>query len=1014
MSEKKLRAEIIAVGDEVLSGRIQDTNSTFLSVALQKLGFHVSHRQVIGDSEREIYNALKTAASRSDVIVFSGGLGPTKDDMTKEVVARSFDKRLVFDESVYEEIEAFFKSRGIEPKANNRKQALVPEGSIVLHNPNGTAPGIIIRKGYQAVVLLPGPPSELQPLFEDSAASYLREMTGLIQREVSLMVIGIPESELETRVQDLLYGDNPHCALYASEGTVEIHVEATGDTEEQVELLLSNKVEAFKELLGDAIYSEKREPISDAVVAKLLENKKTVAVAESCTGGMVSQQITAVSGSSACYEYGATTYADWAKNSFLDVDPSLLNKYTAVSSVVAVEMARGIRKKAKSDYGIGITGIAGPGKGNYLDKEVGEVYIAVCDKKRAVVKEFNFGDKRSRENIRVLSAKNAFDMLRRFMDTKLIEGGKEYSSKQIADINRNAEPKTKAGILAKKAVSTIVALGVLFSGCVFASHKVTAAGDRAVYLDMNASYMEDYETDPNTALENVLSKNEDAIGWLRGADGEISTPVVRDRLSGFYEDHDFFKDGNQYGCAYALEDTPLDGAAENVVITASKEGSGILFANLPNYLQQSYATRHRFFSFQSEENKGTYEVYSVFLIDSAEGIDGYIFTPYFRDEVAFRQFVISTKMRSIYSTDLPLSFSDSFLTLVCPMDEEWEGCKLVVISRKVQESETTILMALSMNGSALYPAAWYEKRGIECSVNISAESDKWLDWYQEGGKIGQNIHISEDEMMIQVEMNGNIMTNTPLEIISRIVTDQCTSANVKSPEAIKALATAAATELKYAYANGEKAPAVTGRAATDTIRELVKQVLSDTVVYDGEVCWTPVFFCSSGNTNDASEMVEGDYPYLVSVPSEYDSKDRNSGYYTQKEITTTVTRSRVEGLYNITLSDNPAEWIGIVETTAEGYVTKVNIDNQIEVDGYEFFVDGLELPSANVTVALNNNSFRFTIYGTGYGLGMSVVGAKYYASLDDMSYVQILEHYYPGTQVVGTLWGDYYKDNQNE
>ncbi|MDO5139369.1 MAG: nicotinamide-nucleotide amidohydrolase family protein, partial [Oscillospiraceae bacterium] len=764
----------------------------------------------------------------------------------------------------------------------------------------------------------------------------------------------------------MLYGDNPYCALYAQEGTVEIHISAYADTEEEAEKLLTDKLVAFKSLLGDAVYADSKMEISEAVVNELLKNKKTVAVAESCTGGMVSQQITAVAGSSACYEYGATTYADWTKNSYLDINATLLNKYTAVSSVVAVEMARGIRKKGKADFGVGVTGIAGPGKGNYLDKEVGQVFIAVCDKKKAVVKEFNFGDKRSRENIRVLSAKNAFDMLRRFMESKPIEGGKEYTSSQIADMNRTAEPRTKAGIMAKKVVSTVVALGILFGGSTYASQRAAASSDRAVYQDLNAVYTEEYEADPSEALDNILSKNEDAIGWLFGANGEISTPVVRARQDDFYEDHDFLKNNNQYGCAYALEETPLDGAAENIVITASKEGKGILFSNLPNYLQQRYASRNRFFSFQSRENKSTYEVYSVFLLDKYEGIDGYIFTPTFRDEVAFRQFVISTKMRSIYSTDLPLSFTDRFLTLVCPMDQEWEGCKLVVVARKVQDSETTRATALSMNGSALYPAAWYEKNGIECNVNITAESDKWMDWYEEGGKIGQNIHTDDEELLIQVEINGNTLEDTPLEIISRIVTEEVTNNNIKTTETIKALAVATATELKYSFLNEEKIPSYAGRAATDTVRAAVSEVLDETLMYDGEVCWAPMFTCSSGNTNDASEMVEGDYPYLVSVDSAYDSKEKDK-YYNQTDILIASLKSRIEEIYGIELSDDRDDWIRVIESTKEGYATKVMVDNQLEVDGYEFFVNVLDLPSANVIVALNNNSFRFTIYGTGYG-----------------------------------------------
>ena len=222
-----------------------------------------------------------------------------------------------------------------------------------------------------------------------------------------------------------------------------------------------------------------------------------------------------------------------------------------------------------------------------------------------------------------------------------------------------------------------------------------------------------------------------------------------------------------------MEETPLDGAVDNFVVTASKEGNGVLFASLPNYLQQSYTARHRYIWLMSRENNSTYEVYSVFLIDSAEGIDGYLFTPSFRDEVAFRQFVISTKMRSIYSTDLPLSMTDRYLTMVCPMDNQWEGCKLVVIARKVTGDEASRPTALSMNGSALYPAAWYDKQGIECTVNINAERDKWTDWYEEGGKISQSLQESSDDdsASIRVEMNGNEIEASPLEIVSRIVTD---------------------------------------------------------------------------------------------------------------------------------------------------------------------------------------------------------------------------------------------------
>ncbi len=1010
MASNKLIAEIIAVGDEVLSGRVVNTNASFLSKEMEKLGFPVQYQQVVRDGEKEIVNALRLAATRSNVIVFCGGLGPTKDDLTKEAVASAFKLNLVTDESVLAEIEDFFESRGMEMTENNKKQALVPEGCIVLHNVNGTAPGLILNRGKNAVVLLPGPPHEMQPLFLNEAAPRLAEMNDGVLRSASLMVTGISESALEEKAQELLYGDNPHSALYAGGGSIEIHISSLGTNEEEAQELLDNKVNAFTALLGDKIYAKERITVAESVVGQLIENGKTVSVAESCTGGMMAQQITAVAGSSACFEYGAATYADWSKHSFLDVDQALLDTYSAVSSVVAVEMARGIRAKGKADFGVGITGIAGPGVGNYLDKEVGEVYIAVCDKKRSVVKEFHFGDKRSRDNIRSLSCVNAFDMLRRFMNGLPVEDGAEYTRFQIADLKRKARPRTKAGIFARKMMAAILALGTLIGGSIFSANIVNAASDRDVYTELREEYQYQASDDPAAALEALKEKNGDTVGWLTGTEGDIDTVVVREREWNYYENHDFLLKKNIYGCARVLHETSEPEETDNLVITASKDGEGILFEALPKYVQQDYASKHRFFQFSTGNNMDTFEVFSVFYLDAAEGIDGYIYNTRFRKEVAFQQFVISTKMRSIYSTDLTLSYGDRFLTLVCPFDEMWEGCNLVVVAKRVTGNEAVRATTLSMNGSALYPNAWYETKGLECSVNITAESDKWLDWYRQGGKVGQALQEAEKQVdhTIRVTMNGEEIIDSPTEIIARIVTNQ--APDIKNEETLKALAVAAATELKYKYSIGEKAPEVTGRAATDLVRGVVRGVLEETLTYGGQPSWTPVFHCSSGSTNNASEMVEGSFPYLVSVESEYDSLDKNSGYYEVTDFTADLFRSRVEALCGITLSEDIENWLEILNTTSVGTVTKVMIDGKLEMDGYEFFSEILALPSANVTVALNNRTFRFTIYGTGRELGMSIAGAKYYVSKSGWTYDEVLSHFYPGTSIENVPWDEYYAE----
>ena len=451
MSMRKMQAEIVTVGNELLNGRTENTNASFLSRELQNIGFSVTNHTTVADRASDIVQSLMTAVNRSNVIVYTGGLGPTDDDLTKETVAKALGMTLNEDAETLERIRVFFESRRREMKDNNRKQALVPEGAEILENDNGTAPGIFIRKDEQTIILLPGPPHEMEPMFLDKAVPKLKELSGQKIFSRTLGVSGIGESELEVRIKDYLYGDDPHAALYAKEGEVEICVTSFGDTDEEAEEKGTALISKLKNELGDLVFTENGDTIAEATVKKLIEKKQTVAVAESCTGGMIAQMITDIAGSSAVFEYGLTSYGDWVKNASLGVDNSLLKKYTAISSAVAAEMARGARKNGRASYGIGVTGIAGPGVGTYLDKEVGLVYIAVCDRKKTVVREFRFGDKRNRDNIRRLSAKNAFDMLRLFMDGRTIEGGTEFTNRVIADLERKDNPKSIAGLFVKKA-----------------------------------------------------------------------------------------------------------------------------------------------------------------------------------------------------------------------------------------------------------------------------------------------------------------------------------------------------------------------------------------------------------------------------------------------------------------------------------------------------------------------------------------------------------------------------------
>ena len=314
MSNRKIQAEIISVGDELLNGRTVNTNASFLSRELQKIGFSVTNQTTVADSAADILASLRSAIGRSSVIVYSGGLGPTDDDLTKETIARAIGMQLEEDPETLERIRAFFESRGREMKDNNRKQAMIPKGATILENDNGTAPGIFIRKGSQVIIMLPGPPHELEPMFREKAAPLLIEMSGQKIFSRTLGVAGIGESELEDLIKDCLYGDDPHAALYAKEGEVEICITSFGDTEADAEAKADELTGVLREKLGDRIYTENGENLAEATVRKLLEKKQRVAYAESCTGGMIAEMTTDVPGSSSVFEYGITSYGDWVKN----------------------------------------------------------------------------------------------------------------------------------------------------------------------------------------------------------------------------------------------------------------------------------------------------------------------------------------------------------------------------------------------------------------------------------------------------------------------------------------------------------------------------------------------------------------------------------------------------------------------------------------------------------------------------------------------------------------------------
>lgn len=406
-----MTVEIICVGTELLLGNIVNTNAAYLAGECAALGLTCYYQSVVGDNSERLLETLDIAAKRSDIIILSGGLGPTEDDLTKEVTAKYCQKNLVEDPHSRELIEAYFKARGIAPTENNWKQALIPEGAVVFDNHNGTAPAMAIETKNNRFILLPGPPNELIPLFEEQVAPYLDALSPGVIFSQTVKICGVGESAVETMVKDLIDAQtNPTLATYAKTGEVHVRVTAKANTQKEALKLIKPVVKELKTRFGNDIYTtDEQITLEKAVVDLLLANELTVTCVESCTGGMLSASLISVPGVSEVYKSGHITYSNKSKRKILGVKKTTLQKYGAVSAQTAEEMAKGLSLLNKADVGVAITGLAGP-DGGTAEKPVGLVYIACSVKGAITVKEYHF--KGNREKIRQSAVKAALVLMR--------------------------------------------------------------------------------------------------------------------------------------------------------------------------------------------------------------------------------------------------------------------------------------------------------------------------------------------------------------------------------------------------------------------------------------------------------------------------------------------------------------------------------------------------------------------------------------------------------------------------
>lgn len=410
-------AELISVGTELLLGNIVNTNAAYLSKRLADIGVSVYYQSTVGDNRERLKEAITLALSRADVIILSGGLGPTGDDITKETAAEALHRELYLDQHSMERIREYFaKIHRENITENNWKQAMIPKDAIILDNHNGTAPGIILEENQKAVILLPGPPNELKLMFEEAVLPYLQKDEKKVLYSRMVKVCGVGESAAETMVKDLMEQQvNPTIAPYAKTGEVHFRVTALADNKEAGKKLVQPVVAELKQRFGNAVYTTKENVTLESKVVKMLKKLDfTMVTAESCTGGMIASRLINVPGVSQVFHAGLVTYANRAKKEILGVSKKTLKKYGAVSKETAEEMVVGAAESCDADVAVSVTGIAGP-DGGTEEKPVGLVYIGCYVCGEVEVYECHFTG--TREKIRENTVVTALNLVR----VKLLE-----------------------------------------------------------------------------------------------------------------------------------------------------------------------------------------------------------------------------------------------------------------------------------------------------------------------------------------------------------------------------------------------------------------------------------------------------------------------------------------------------------------------------------------------------------------------------------------------------------------
>ncbi len=775
-----MTVEILAVGTELLLGDIVNTNAQYLASRLALLGFGVLHQTVVGDNPARLSDAISLALSRSDILITTGGLGPTGDDITRETVASVMGIELVLHEKELENIENFFQKTGRAMGENNKKQAMLPRGCIVFKNDWGTAPACAAQKDGKIVIMLPGPPREMKPIFEQRVKPYLEKYNDGSIESVDLRVFGISESKVDEMLSDLMQGSNPTLAPYAKDGEVLLRVTAKANNSEKALEMCRPLVDEVKNRLGDSVYGENVESLQQVVVTKLKEKSLKVGFAESCTGGLLAKRLTDIPGSSDVFDCGLISYANKIKQEVLGVSDSTLNKYGAVSRRTAAEMAMGARELSGADIGVGITGIAGPGGGTD-EKPVGLVYVSVCDDKSCYVKRLMLGHgsgENERELIRYLAASNALDMIRRLIDglpqtdnengTALTVVNKStgkaplrpwmskrrYEKKPLLRrIVENIVPlrgDSKREIIRK--IALIISVIVFLTGlCLIISYYAGNYFNRIENNKLASQYESAVKAASSTTSVATLSNgaqmlpefealykiNPEIKGYIKIDKANISLPVVQTKDNTKYLHTDFEGNSSRDGTAFLDYRDSINPMSQNLIIYSHNMLDGQMFAGLENYASNGKNDFLGFYdsspiiSFNTLTERSQWKIFAVFVTMANTNAPGslYYLNTNFGSAADFNNFIKEVRQRSFINTAVDVKSTDTLLTLsTCNYDYpklDGDYARLVVMARKLRPGESTTVAPATRNDNVVYPQPWkdyWHSNYVSSSASAASKS----------------------------------------------------------------------------------------------------------------------------------------------------------------------------------------------------------------------------------------------------------------------------------------------------